>query len=451
MNRFPRYILLGSLITLLILPLAAQKGVEDGSQYGHGDDSINCIKNLSLYREFAKQGERGYNDAMGPWRVVFAECPTSTQNIYIDGAKIYNNLIDSEQDATRKAEYMDTLRLIYDQRIKYFKQRGSVLGRKAVDILRHPEYRSDPVITEEAHGYLKESIDILKNKSSIAVVATFFNVSTRVLYQSGRLTDTELIDNYALVSDIIDYQLAQTPDNLDLLRVKEGTDAYFIASGAPTCSSLVQYFQSQFDAKKEDLNYLQKTVRFLGALDCEEDPFYVMAAEALYSIEPSAEAAYSLAKLFLQKKDYNSAIGYYEEAIDREQDASRKGDYYYQLAFITNSYLNQPQLARTYAHEAIQLKPDWGEPLILIGDTYATARNCFEGEFEKATVYWAAVDKFISAKLIDTEVSEKANERINTYTKYFPDVETIFFYSLSVGDSYNVGGWINEKTTVRAR
>jgi hypothetical protein len=435
---------------LLILPLAAQKGVEDGSRFGHGEDSIRCIMNLSLFWEYYKQGERGYPYGIGPWRIVFSECPASSENIYISGVKMYNAQINKEKDTARKAELMDTLRLIYDQRIKYFNQSGTVLGRKAWDILRREEYRNDPVIVEEAYGYLKESIDILKNKSSIVVV-TFFSEKSIFLYQIGRLTDMELIDNYALASDIVDYQLTQSPSDTALLWVKEGTYANFISSGAPTCTSLIKYFQPQFDVMKKDLNYLQKAVRFLGALECEEEPFYIEAAEALYVLEPSAEAAFSLAKLFLVKKEYERAVEYYKEAIEREEDASNKANYYYQLAFITNAEMNEPQLARTYALEAKQLRTDWGEPLILIGDTYAAAIDCFEDDFERATVYWAAVDKFIQAKSIDTAVTEKANERIKTYQNYFPDVETIFFYSLAEGDSYTVGCWINETTKVRAR
>ena len=41
----------GILTALLILAISSvfgQKGVEDGSRFGHGADSINCIKNLSL-------------------------------------------------------------------------------------------------------------------------------------------------------------------------------------------------------------------------------------------------------------------------------------------------------------------------------------------------------------------------------------------------------------------
>lgn len=450
MSSFTRHMIGLGMLLLMLVPANAQKGVEDGSKYGHDKDSIRCIMNLSLYREFAKQGPRGYPSAMPSWKIVYNECPASTKNIYIDGIRMFTHLLNQEDDAVRKAAYMDTMKMIYDQRMEYFQERGTVLGRKAVDILRHPEYREDPDIVKEAYGYLKESIEILKNRSSVPVVATF-HTSALTLYSSGILTDQEMIEDYSTVSDIIDYQLDRKPDDEQLQMVKNATNAQFIASGAPTCKSMLQFLKPKYEERKNDVSYLRKAVSFLGKLGCENDPFFASVAEDLYAREPSAVAAFGLAKLFLQKKEFDKSIGYYQEAIEREEDPVKKGEYYYQLAFITNAEMNQPRQARTYALKAIELKPDWGEPYILIGDTYAGAKDCFDDDFKKSTIYWAAVDKFQKARSIDTEVAEKADDRISTYSKYFPNVETIFFYSLEEGDSYTVGCWINETTTVRAR
>jgi len=281
-------------------------------------------------------------------------------------------------------------------------------------------------------------------------VATFMTTSF-ALFQNERFTDLQVIENYALASEILDYHLEQKPGNKTILQVKEATDYNFITSGAPTCGSLVSYFQPLWEEKKGEIAYLGRAVNFLSALDCESEPFYALAAEAMYDKEPSAQAAFGLAKLFLTKEEYEKSISYYEEAIDREEDPSKKADYLYQLGYITNAHLKQPQKARTYALEAIRLKPDWGEPYILIGDAYAGSKDCFTDEFEKTTIYWAAVDQFSKAKSVDAAVAEKANERISTYKKYFPDIETIFFYSLKEGDNYKVGCWINETTKVRAR
>lgn len=433
----------------IVLPTTgfAQKGIEDGSKYGHGDDSIHCIKHLSIYREFAKHQD--YNDALHSWRLVFNECPRSTQNIYIDGAKMYNDFIElAEDNPARQDALIDTLMMIYDQRIKYFKQKGSVLGRKGVDLMRYR--REDPEKLEESYGYLKESVTILGNKSSAPIIATFM-LACYGLYEKEMISNMQVIEDYSMVSDIIDYQLAEQPDDADMSKVKEYVDLNFIASGAPTCESLITYFKGKYDEKKEEVSFLRKAVTFMGTLDCERDPFYTKAAEDLYNKEPSAQAAFSLAKLFVMRENYNKAYQYYKEAVDKEKDPEQKADYYYQLGVITNSKLDKPQEARTYGLEAINLNPSWGEPYILIGDTYVASKNCFDDDFEKTTIYWVAVDKFVRAKSVDQAVAEKADERISTYSKYFPNVETIFFYSLKEGDQYTVGCWINEKTTVRSK
>ena len=72
-------------------------------------------------------------------------------------------------------------------------------------------------------------------------------------------------------------------------------------------------------------------------------------------------------------------------------------------------------------------------------------------DFEKETVYWVAVDKFIKAKSIDKTLTEKANKAIATYSKYFPNTESCFFNGVESGQRYKVECWINESTKVRTR
>jgi tetratricopeptide (TPR) repeat protein len=446
MNMINRRILVNILLVVIPAMVFSQKGVEDGSRFGHGEDSIRCIRNLSLYREYVKHGN--YADAIGPWRIVFNECPTATKNIYIDGAKMYNDYIHQESNPATQDAFIDTLMMVYNQRIKYYKETGSVRGRQGVDLMRYK--LNDPEKLQLGYDYLKESVTLMKNRTSIAVIATFMKASY-LLFEHGILTDMQVIDDYAMVSDIIDYLLANDPDNENNLKVKESVDLGFIISGAPTCESLISYFGPDYENRKSELSYLKKVVTFLGTLDCETDPLYAKAAEDLYTLEPSSAAAFSLAKLFVTKEEYGKSVKYYLEALENEQEIDNKAEYYYQLGVITNAKLNQPEKAREYALKALEIRPDWGEPYILIGDAYASSKDCFNDDFEKSTVYWAAVDKFIAARNVDENVAEKAGERISTYSQYFPDVETVFFYGLQEGDSYQVGCWINETTKVRSK
>ena len=91
--------------------------------------------------------------------------------------------------------------LIYDRRTEYFGGEGNILGRKGIDLFRYR--RTDMNAVEEAYGYLKRSIELQKNKSRDAVMVTFINASV-TLNQKGKIDDNQAIEDYFMVTDIID-------------------------------------------------------------------------------------------------------------------------------------------------------------------------------------------------------------------------------------------------------
>ena len=52
---------------------------------------------------------------------------------------------------------------------------------------------------------------------------------------------------------------------------------------------------------------------------CTDNPLFLLIAERLYSLEPSAGAARSMAKLGVRKSDWAMAKKYYQEAADQEE------------------------------------------------------------------------------------------------------------------------------------
>ena len=50
------------IMSFFALNVYSQKGVDDGSVFGKGEDSIRCLMNLSLYYEFYKHNN--YRDAI---------------------------------------------------------------------------------------------------------------------------------------------------------------------------------------------------------------------------------------------------------------------------------------------------------------------------------------------------------------------------------------------------
>ena len=229
-------------------------------------------------------------------------------------------------------------------------------------------------------------------------------------------------------------------------------EAIFANSGAADCEALVEIFTPKFDQTPEDLEFLKKITGLLNNQRCEDTELFAKASENLYKLEPSSMAAYNLAKLFFKKEEWDKAVDYYEEAIANATDDEEQARYHYELGLIMFSKYDDFQQARSHARNAIAKMPGWGEPYILIGNLYASSSDmCSENEFEKTTIFWAAVDKFERARTVDSKVNGAAAELIRRYSQYFPNAEDAFFYGFQDGQAYTVACWINENTTVRTR
>jgi len=149
---------------------------------------------------------------------------------------------------------------------------------------------------------------------------------------------------------------------------------------------------------------------------------------------------------------FDAVISFLNKAIELETDLDKQAHYYYQMAIICNTKMNLQKDAVTYSRKAIELLPTWGEPYFVVANAYLqSGKDCFDGAFERSTVYWVATDLCQKAKTVDKSIEEKANSLIADYARFYPNNEEVFFRSLQEGSSYTVGCWINEKTTVRVK
>ncbi|MCF8380716.1 MAG: hypothetical protein K9H49_14175 [Bacteroidales bacterium] len=407
-----------------------------------------CLKNLSLYYEFYKH--KNYVDAVNPWRVVYDYCPDSKESLYAYGVTIYKYFLEKEKDPAKIAAYTDTIMMIYDKRIEYFPEnKGDVLGRKGVDWLRYKRMEG-PEAIRQGYDILSESVGIEGLKSSEVVLTTQISAAIS-LFLSQEISGETVINDYVTATNILDTQIAKRPSS-KTKEAKQAIDNNILESKVMTCASIVKIFSGDFEAKKDDVKYLKFVVGFMNeAGDCELDKFYAQVSEQLYKIEPSHEAAYNLGRLFLRKEDYEKSKQYFMKAVDLALVNDDKANYYYNLAGLSQNYLNSPADAARYAYEATLLKPAWGEPYILIGKSYINGNSSLGDEFDRRTAYWVAVDMFQKAKTVDPSVSSKASELISEFEAYFPTKEDLFFRSIGEGDRYTVGGWINKATIARPK
>ena len=165
-----------------------------------GTDSIECVKNISVYREFVKQ--KNYADAVSPWRWAHLNCPKATKNLYVDGTKIFKHLIkNAKGNRSLQLALVDSLMMMYDQRMTFFGQDGYVLGLKGGDMLK-----LQPENLENAFGLLQQSVQMQGSKSKATALAAYFQAASKK-FESGTFTKSDVLEVYSVVADHIDYNI----------------------------------------------------------------------------------------------------------------------------------------------------------------------------------------------------------------------------------------------------
>ena len=410
----------------------------------YGTDSITCVMNISLYREFYKQSN--FKDALPHWKWVFENAPLSSQNLYIDGTKMYSARIDETKDADLREKLVDTLMMIYDQRIKYFNREGYVLGRKGVDF-----YTYRPEKTEQVYQIFKKSVDLSGNKSEGAVLVYYFRAIIGMV-EIEKMEKVAIVDAYDQLSEIFDFNLKANADKPKALAHWENTKANIESTFEPfaTCPDLVSIYEKKFAENPSDVELLKKITNILERKGCLKDELFFKATEQLHKLEPGAQSAYLMGSLNLDRNNLTKAADYMGQAADLYENSVDKVKALNILANINFNQRNYSQ-ARANAYKILQIDPNYGKAYLLIGDLYASSASmCTDDDLGGKSVFWAAIDKYIKAKSVDSSVESDANTKISQYSKFYPAASDLFFRDMQEGNSYTVGCWINENTTVRA-
>lgn len=435
---------LAALLTVVSIICVNGQNTDDPKYGADPESRKECVTQTSMYQEYYKQGN--FKDAYSPWQKVLTLCPKSSENIYIRGIRLIKFKIENATDQNKKMVLIDSLMHLYNLRIENFNRKGIVLGSKGQDL-----YTLAPERYEEAYKIVEEAVNITQSKTDISVLFTYMTL-TRVMYENKKVEADKVIEIYSTISDFADAQILNNPSDDKLKQAKDGIDAMFAQMGVAKCENLVAIFTPKFNANPNDLNQNKKIRALMGSTkDCSKEDLYLKASVEIYKSEPSASLAYDIAHLYIDSKQPKNAERYYNEAINLESDVTKRATYFYELASLTFTELKNPSQAKALVNKALDENPNLGRAYKLLGDMYASERNCGADDFEKKTVFWAAVDKYAKAKQVDPELEESMNSIISTYSQYFPSKEDIFFHDLKVGDSYSVGCWINERTTVRER
>jgi len=413
-------------------------------------DQQKLLEQYSTYREFFKQ--ENYKDALPHLRYVLKNAPGFRTTPFIDGITIYESFAEQETDSTLRESYIDSVFMLYDKRIDCHGQRGFVLGRKA-----YAMYKLRPKEYDLVYGTLKESFDLQTNETEYFLLPAYMSYAV-VQWKRKVINDDALLNTYDEIIAVIDYNSKNNADEGTYYENMRAPVDQLLPSDLLTCESLVLRVQERWEQEKDDttkvekLYYTMRMAKDTAGNNCLDSEEYEKVVLRLFELKPSSELAEQIAVNLFNAGKESEAIDMFNKAVELEQDQEKKGELCLNVAKILRTQ-KKFSSARTYAYKALEFKPDWGAPYILIGDLYASSGPlCGPGTgFDSQVVVWVAIDKYYKAKSVDSSVADEANEKIGRYSQYMPTKTDLFERGIDEGSSYTVKCWIQETTTVRGK
>lgn len=433
------------LATLFLALMAFFPALAQG-KYGTGQDSVDCVQNLNYYKQYYDQKDMA--DAITPWRKAIAKCPpTASQNMFIHGAAIMKWAYTQAKDANRKAEILDSLINLYDVRANaYPKNAVTAMNNKAIDMINYKWRSNEPdVFFKEMHRIVHH----VGPKSSPMVLANFMQSGVD-LYKNGLLDAESLMNTYTDIAGYVDEALAENADG-QMVGAKQDIEEMFGASGVASCDNLVALFTPRYQANPDDKATLNTIVKLLGNSECLDSDLYLSAVEKLHGMEPTANTAYYLYKLYSSRDKNDEAAATLVDAIERcGDDEIKAADYCFELGSFYFKKQQKYAEAASAAKKAADLNPKIaGKCYLLLGTIWASV-PCGGNELEKRAKYWVAVDYMNKAREADASLANEANELSAQYRRYFPQQADAFMYDVQDGNGYTVScGGMRESTTVR--
>lgn len=426
-----------------------------------------CTTKLSIYFEHAKV--KNYDAAYEPWKTVYDACPGIHRANFSYGERILKHKIKNSSGA-EKDGYIQDLLALYDASRTHFADKFPVADVTIDKVLLQKDHN---MISEDAtYDMLGSAFDTdLKNFTNPKALYLYF--STLVdLHNGGKKELGEVFNVYDKVTEKITVENKKLTDNIKELLPKEeagtltskekkrfkaantnsesfGKIASSIDSklgGLADCNNLIPLYQKNFDAKKNDVNWVKSAVGRMFNKDCTDDPMFKKLFEAQLALDPSADAFVYGGTLKQKAGDRQGAIADFNKAVELETDSYKRSNILYKIA--TTLRRSSKSQARNYAQKAVDANPANGKAYLLIASLYASSANdCGSNAFEKRAIYWKAAETARKAGRVDPSLKSRANKSVASYSAKAPTKEMIFSSAMG-GKTVTFSCWVGGSVKV---
>ena len=434
-------IILGLVVALMTTGMvAAQNGGNAWKWPSDPDMESQAKAKNAMYDDYRKMGN--FKEAVPHLTWLLNNAPDLNPSIYINGAKIYEALVDLEEDEATKKKYQDSSLVMYDLRIKYFNKEPYVLNRKAAKAYRYK--KGDKSEYPELIELFEKVFELNGAKVLDNNTIGYFDIVRRHKLTGGDISEERILEIYDLVNSVIDEKIKAKKNVERLNQYKSTIDGMLAAIVKIDCDFIQNKLGPKFEADPNDLKMAKSIVGHALNSKCTELPVAIKAAETVYEREPEYGVALLIAFKSRENKDYETAIKYFNEAISLTEDNSKKAEGYIEIGNLYRVKGNKVTAREKY-RKAVAIDPNKKEAYTYIGDLYFSSfADCAkkESRVQDRAVYMAAYKMYKMAG--NASRMAKAKEQ-------FPSAEDIFTENKEVGSSMTVGCWINEKVIIGKR
>lgn len=441
---------------LCVFPFLASAQCDSWNNKVNKED---LIQDHVIYKGFLKEDK--WAEAFPYWEKVYHAAPMADgkrNDHFYDGQQFYLKKFEGTTNVAERAEYLNKAMLLFDQEAACTGKSGSAMARKGY----YQFYHFNVPYTETFQS-LKTAIDADgMNTEYIALVPMAYVLADH--FKNKRVSIEEARKIYSTLYAIADHQIAAKGTYADYYQ--QSKDAMMptlesIEGDLFDCTWFKNKLEPEYRADPNNGEKIKEIFQTLTRQGClETDPLvaelkakwevYAAEVNAKLLAEFHAKNPFAHAKALATEGKYNEAINKFNDALNAETDPVKKAEIYYEMAGVEFRQMERYTSARDHARKAFKLRPDWGLPLLLIGDMYARSyRSCGNSDFEQRCVILAAIEKYQEAKAIDPSIASQANERIARYNASKPLYEDAHMLGKKEGDSYTVGCWIGETVALR--
>ncbi|RAV29738.1 hypothetical protein DN748_06380 [Sinomicrobium soli] len=450
-----------------ILFLAGLIGIS-GTAFSQAQNP-ECMTNLSVFGEHAKV--KNYDAAYEPWKMVFDNCPELHPATYVYGERILKDKIGKSEGAEQE-ELVNTLMSMYDKELEYFPKRYSkanVLAKKALLMYDQKTAEGSEIFAVLDDAFQNDRA----NFSNPKALYLYFSLMVDE-YDAGNKDLQQVFDTYDAVNERIDEEMADLSKVLDEYVAKEeagetldakskqsfsnakiNTESYGKISSSidaklgdlADCENLIPLLEKNFEAKKNDAQWLRRSAGRMDGKDCSDDPMFIKLVEALHQVEPSSRSAYYLGVLNDKKGNSAEALKYYNESVSLETDTYKKANTLFKIG-VKYKNAGQKTTAYKYFKQVLDVQPSNGKAYLQIAALYAgSANECGATPFEKRAVYWKAAQMARKAGQVDPSVKSHAAQTAASYEGRAPGKQDIFSSGMA-GKTIQFNCWIGGSITV---